>query len=165
MVLVTVACLLFAIFVDTIYGIYILSADILYIIVFPQLLCAVFIKFVNPYGSLVGYVVGAILRVGGGESTLNIDTFIEYPNYDEELGQLFPFRTFAMLCGLMCIIGVSLFTNYVFDHGLLPRRIDIFGRISRGSKIEDSHDLTGSGTSLQSGGHTQTYNNDSTVFT
>ena len=165
MVCVTVACLLLAIFVNTIYGIFVLAADILYITVFPQLVCAVFIKFVNPYGSLVGYIVSAVLRAGGGEPTLNIDKFIEYPNYDEELGQLFPFRTFAMLCGLMCIIGVSLLTNYIFEHGFLSRKVDILRKVPRGSKIEDAHALTGSDRSLHACGNTQSYDNNEPTST
>ena len=129
MVAITAACLLLAIFVDTIYGIFILSADIMFVTVFPQLFCAIYIPFANPYGSFVGYMASVILRFGGGEPTLSIDPFIEYPNYDEEMGQLFPFRTFAMLSCIFCVVTVSWITNYLFKSGRLPQHWDISRKV------------------------------------
>ena len=126
MTVVTASCLLLAIYVDSIYGVFILAADILYITVFPQLVCAVFMDFVNPYGSLVGYIVGVVLRFGCGESTLGIGVFIKYPQYSEDDGQLFPFRTFAMLCSILCIVVVSKITNVFIRSGKLPPSFDVF---------------------------------------
>ena len=94
--------------------------------------------FVNPCGSFVGYIVSIILRVAGGEATLNIEPFIKYPNYNEEDGQLFPFRTFSMLSGIVCIIGVSFLTNYLFRVGILPKSCDILRRTKHSVKVGDS---------------------------
>ena len=83
MIVVGVTATLLALFVDTIYGIFILTADIVYVVIFPQFTCAVFLPFVNTYGSFLGFVLGTILRFGGGEPSLSLDPFIKYPYYDD----------------------------------------------------------------------------------
>ena len=52
--------------VDTIYGLFFLCGDLVYVILFPQLLCAVYVPWANTYGALSGYTVGLILRLTGG---------------------------------------------------------------------------------------------------
>lgn len=102
---------LVSLFVPLVYGLFILAADVVFVIVFPQLICAVYFKWTNSYGAVVGYLVGVVLRVGAGEPTIHLPPFIFYPEYDEEAGQSFPFRTFAMVTSLLCIIVVSIVTN------------------------------------------------------
>ncbi|KAK3107633.1 hypothetical protein FSP39_018781 [Pinctada imbricata] len=101
--------------VPIIYGLFILAADIVFVIVFPQLICVVFYKWTNIYGSVVGYVTGVILRVGAGEPYINLEPFIFYPFYNEN-GQMFPFRTFAMVMSLSCILLVSMISNFVSSY-------------------------------------------------
>lgn len=101
--------------IESIYQLWVLSSDLVFVLLFPQLLCAVYLKFVNVYGSMCAFFVGAVLRILGGESTLGIPIMIRYPFYDEEEEmQLFPFRTFAMGCSLLTLIVVSLITNSMF---------------------------------------------------
>jgi len=50
-------------------------------------------------------VVALILRVGGGEASMGIDPWIPYPMEGTEI--TIPFRTMAMLCNLIMIMGVS----------------------------------------------------------
>lgn len=79
----------------------------------------------NPYGSLVGYLTAVFFRFAAGESTLSIGVLIHYPNYDDVWGQLFPFRTFSMLMGLVGILGVSYLVNCLFKKGIIPERLVI----------------------------------------
>jgi high affinity choline transporter 7 len=59
---------------------------------------------------LAGFIVGFILRVGGGDATLGIPVLLDYPmTHGGEV--LFPFRTLAMVSGLITIIVVSLVTQ------------------------------------------------------
>lgn len=105
-----------SILVPIVYGLFILAADIVFVIVLPQLICAVYLKWTNSYGAITGYFVGILLRVGAGEPTIGLPSFILYPDYDVESGQNFPFRTFAMVTSLACIVIVSIVTNYIEDN-------------------------------------------------
>ncbi|XP_053372519.1 high-affinity choline transporter 1-like [Mercenaria mercenaria] len=144
-----------SIFVPIIYGMFILAADIVFVIVLPQLTCALFVKFSNSYGALCGFLVGFICRLGAGEYYLKFDSFIHYPWYSDEMGQVFPFRTFSMLCSFFTILLVSLLTNFIFSKHILPEQFDVLGIKSRQSytysaasddlpfdTTERSHDLT-----------------------
>ena len=112
--------------VQSIYALWYLCSDLIYAILFPQLFCVIYIKDVNTYGALLGYIVAVILRVGGGEAVINLDPFIKYPFYNETDGQLFPFRTFAMLCSLTMIISTSFIMKILFESKLVSKRFDIF---------------------------------------
>ncbi|XP_050416030.1 high-affinity choline transporter 1 isoform X2 [Patella vulgata] len=93
--------------VPILYGLFILAADVVFVIVLPQLTCAIFLQRTNTYGAIGGFLAGFILRVGAGEPNFQLPAFIFYPKYDPELGQLFPFRTFAMVCSFVTIVIVS----------------------------------------------------------
>ncbi|CAC5390889.1 SLC5A7 [Mytilus coruscus] len=101
-----------SIFVPIVYGLFILAADIVFVIVLPQLTCAVYFKWTNSYGAIVGYLVSVILRMGAGEPTINLPAFIFYPDYDVDTGQNFPFRTFTTVTSVLCIVTVSIVTRY-----------------------------------------------------
>ena len=104
-----------SIFVPIVYGLFILAADTVFVIVFPQLVCVLFFPWTNSYGAVCGYIVGVVLRVGAGEYYLNLDPFIFYPFYNEN-GQVFPFRTFAMIMSFICILVVSMVSNIIFAY-------------------------------------------------
>ncbi|GFN83155.1 high-affinity choline transporter 1 [Plakobranchus ocellatus] len=117
---------LIAIFADTIYGLYVLCSDLMYVILFPQLTLILWMPQCNAYGSLAGFLVAFILRLLSGEPVLGLAPAIHYPGYDALYErQLFPFRTFIMLIGSFCIMGVSILTNFLFFKGILPRRYDV----------------------------------------
>ena len=97
--------------IDTIYGLWYLCSDLVYVILFPHLLCAVHVPFVNVYGSIMAYILGLLLRLGGGEPLISLKPFIEYPYYDDIDGQLFPFRTLSMFVTLIKLILVSYVTK------------------------------------------------------
>ncbi|KAH3703512.1 high-affinity choline transporter 1-like [Dreissena polymorpha] len=120
-----------SIFVPIIYGLFILAADIVFVIVLPQLTCALFLKFTNAYGAFLGFLTGAVLRLGAGEPYLKFEPIIKYPWFDNNIGQVFPFRTFSMVMSFSIIIVVSLITNVLFLKEVFPKSCDIFGILKR----------------------------------
>ena len=115
-----------AIFSDTIYGLYLLCSDLMYVVLFPQLTLILWMPQSNSYGSLVGFLVSFCLRLLSGEPVLGLEPVIHYPGYDAATNtQLFPFRTFIMLIGAVCIAAVSILTNFLFLRGIAPRRYDV----------------------------------------
>ncbi|XP_050719785.1 high-affinity choline transporter 1-like isoform X1 [Eriocheir sinensis] len=117
-----------ALTIPSIYGLWYLSSDLVYVILFPQLLMVVhFRNHCNLYGSLGAYIVGLIVRLLGGESMIGIPPIIKYPWYDEENEvQLFPFRTLAMLLSGLFLVSASMFSRWVFETGRLPPKYDVF---------------------------------------
>ncbi len=81
-----------ALSVHSIYALWYLSADLVYVLLFPQLLIVLYAKRVSPQGVLAGLAVGLFLRVGGGEPALGLPALLPY-------GSWFPFKTLAMLSG------------------------------------------------------------------
>nr|WP_301005385.1 sodium:solute symporter family protein [Lunatimonas sp.] len=100
-----------ALTLQSVYDLWYLCADLVYVILFPQLLLALYYQKSNRYGAVAGVVVALVLRLGGGEPLFDIPPFIPYPMNDPLEGVLFPFRTFAMLAGLITIASVSQLTH------------------------------------------------------
>lgn len=116
-----------ALTVKSVYGLWYLSSDLVYVILFPQLVSVVYLKkHVNTYGSLAGYIVGLLLRGLGGEKILGLPPVIKYPYYNEEDGQLFPFRTLSMLCSFGTLVFASWLSKYLFEGGRLAPHLDVF---------------------------------------
>ncbi|XP_051166168.1 high-affinity choline transporter 1 [Leptopilina boulardi] len=117
-----------ALTIPSIYGLWSMCSDLVYVILFPQLLMVVHFKdYCNTYGSLSAYIIAFLVRLSGGEEMLGLSPVIYYPGYDEENKvQLFPFRTMAMLMSLVTLIGVSYGTQVLFLSGRLAPGYDIF---------------------------------------
>ena len=121
--------------VQSIYTLWILCSDFVYCLLFPALVTALFDKKANFYGALAGFLVAFFLRFGGGEASLGLPTLLPYPIIDPgsefspegvRIAVLFPFRTFAMLCGLISIILVSRVTGKIsFPRELRQADLDI----------------------------------------
>ncbi|XP_059097142.1 high-affinity choline transporter 1-like [Tigriopus californicus] len=105
-----------ALTIPTIYGLWAMCSDLVYVILFPQLLIVVHFKdWVNTYGSLVAYLLGMFVRLAGGESLIGLPPLIKYPLFDEESGeQMFPFRTLAMCLSMISLLSISALTRYLF---------------------------------------------------
>ncbi|KAH9513069.1 hypothetical protein Btru_035744 [Bulinus truncatus] len=124
---VSALALVMALSVKSIYILWYLCADLVYVILFPQLLCVIYLKKSNTYGSLSGYVLGLFIRIAGGEMAIGLPALLKFPLYDEETGtQGFPYKTLAMLVTLLTLVVVSYLAAYLFENGILPRRFDIF---------------------------------------
>uniref|UniRef100_A0A0K0EGU3 High-affinity choline transporter 1 n=1 Tax=Strongyloides stercoralis TaxID=6248 RepID=A0A0K0EGU3_STRER len=129
-ILVGILATIMALTIQTIYGLWYLCADLVYVILFPQLLCVVYFEKSNTYGSLCGYIVGLVIRLSGGEPLVHLPPVIHFPMYDVESGvQYFPFRTVAMLASLSTCIGISLYSRYLFTTGKLSPEMDILNCI------------------------------------
>lgn len=115
-----------AITVKSIYTLWYLCSDLVYVVLFPQLLCVIYLKTSNTYGSLVAYVIGMFFRIAGGEPSLGIDVLIKFPYYSVENGQVFPFKTLCMLMSFTSLVFVSYLTDFLFKWGILHPRFDIF---------------------------------------
>ncbi|XP_054269313.1 high-affinity choline transporter 1-like [Macrosteles quadrilineatus] len=110
-----------AISVGSIYYLSYLCSDLVYVILFPQLLLVVhWSRGVTTYGCLASYAVGLTLRVLGGEKDIGLDPVISYPYFDSETNtQRFPFRTLAMVCAIVTHVVVSAVTRWLFESGTL----------------------------------------------
>jgi high affinity choline transporter 7 len=117
-----------ALTIPSIYGLWSMCSDLVYVILFPQLLMVVHFKsYCNTYGSLTAYIIAFVVRISGGEPIIGLPAFIHFPGFDEEKNeQTFPFRTMAMLISLITLIGVSYGTQIVFLSGRLAPNYDIF---------------------------------------
>lgn len=117
-----------ALTIKTIYGLWAMCSDLVYVILFPQLLIVVHFKeWCNTYGSLVAYIVGLFFRLAGGEAMIGLAPLIKYPWFDDDdQVQLFPFRTMAMILSMISLLGVSQLTWTLFHKEYLSKRWDIF---------------------------------------
>ncbi|XP_051882504.1 high-affinity choline transporter 1-like [Pristis pectinata] len=117
---------------NSVYGLWYLSSDLIFVLLFPQLLSVLFIKGCNSYGCITGYIFGLFLRVGGGEPYLRLKPFICYAECYLDIKfpsgpiyvQRFPFKTLSMLSSLLMNLSVSHLTKYLFNNGMLPRKLD-----------------------------------------
>lgn len=117
-----------ALTIPSIYGLWSMCSDLVYVILFPQLLMVVHFKdYCNTYGSLSAYIIAFLVRISGGEPMMGLPALIHYPGYDEETStQMFPFRTMAMLMSLITLVGVSYGTQFAFLTGRLAPGYDVF---------------------------------------
>ena len=86
--------------VQSVQALWFFTSDLVFVLLFPQLLFALFDKKVNRTGSMVAFAVSLFLRVGGGEPLLSLPAFIAYPD-------TVPFRTLAAAAGLVLLPLVS----------------------------------------------------------
>lgn len=95
-----------ALVTSSVYALWFLCADLVYVILFPQLVLALYCRHINRIGVASGALLALVLRLGGGEPALALPALIHYPLQTPE-GCCFPFRTFAMLSGLVATYLVS----------------------------------------------------------
>ncbi len=100
-----VATMLIALQVDSIYVLWFLCSDLVYCLLFPALVTSLFDRKANHRGALAGFLVALFLRLGGGEPLLDIPAWLPYPMEGDVI--TIPFRTLAMISGLLMIIIIS----------------------------------------------------------
>ncbi|KAM5179511.1 high affinity choline transporter 1 [Mantella aurantiaca] len=122
-----------ALLAKSVYGLWYLSSDLVYIVIFPQLLCVLFIKGTNTYGSIVGYVFGLFLRISGGEPYLHLQALICYGDCyldkNNIILQRFPFKTLSMMVSFLTNISISYFAKYLFETGTLSPKFDFLNAV------------------------------------
>lgn len=108
--IVGVAATILSLKVDSVYALWSLCSDFVYCLLFPALVCAMFDPKANTPGAVAGFAVAAVLRFGGGDPTLGLPVILPYPMIEEGV-VLFPFRTLAMISGLVTIMVISRLTQ------------------------------------------------------
>jgi high affinity choline transporter 7 len=110
--------------VQSVQQLWFLTSDLVFVLLFPQLLYAVFDPRANRTGSIAAFCVSLVLRLAAGEELLAVPRLIDY---DAVLGRvlpadaglwfdpaadarLFPVRTFAALAGIVLLPVVSRLT-------------------------------------------------------
>jgi high affinity choline transporter 7 len=111
----------FALKVRSVQALWFFTSDLVFVLLFPQLVFALFDRKANRIGSMSAFAVSLLLRLGGGESLLGIPHFIPYPElfapvlpgtpadwYDPATGAvLFPFKALAAGAGMIVLPAVS----------------------------------------------------------
>ena len=94
------AATVLALKVQSVQALWFFTSDLVFVLLFPQLVFALFDKKVNRLGSMAAFMVSLILRIGGGEPLLGLPRLIPYP-------EIVPFRTLAAGVGFVLLPVVS----------------------------------------------------------
>ncbi|XP_077500098.1 high-affinity choline transporter 1-like [Amblyomma americanum] len=114
-----------ALSVRSVYALWSLSADLVYVVLFPQLLCLFYLQeFTNTYGLVSGVVMGVVVRALCGEPSMSLPARIKLPMYDDQTGQKFPHRTLCMALNLITTVATSPLWEKLFTQGFLPRSLE-----------------------------------------
>jgi solute carrier family 5 (high affinity choline transporter), member 7 len=89
--------------VQSVQALWFFTSDLVFVLLFPQLLYALFDPKANRTGSMAAFAVSFVLRVGGGEPLLGLPALFPYP-------EGLPFRTIAAATGLILLPLVSRLT-------------------------------------------------------
>lgn len=90
------AAAVLALKVQSVQALWFFTSDLVFVLLFPQLVSALFDPKANRTGSIVAFAVSFVLRVGGGEPLLDLPAFFAYP-------ESMPFRTVAAATGLVLL--------------------------------------------------------------
>ena len=86
--------------VRSVQALWFFTSDLVFVLLFPQLLSALFDPKANRIGSIAAFSLSAFLRVGAGEPLLGLPAFLAYP-------ETVPFRTLAAVASLVVLPLVS----------------------------------------------------------
>jgi len=86
--------------VQSVQALWFFTSDLVFVLLFPQLVFALFDRRANLSGSVAAFTVSLVLRVGGGEPLLGLPALIHYPD-------TMPFRTLAATAGFVLLPLVS----------------------------------------------------------
>jgi high affinity choline transporter 7 len=112
--------------VQSVQALWFFTSDLVFVLLFPQLVCALFDRRANLAGSVVAFVVSLVLRLGGGEPLFGVPPLLPYAEvaasvlpidpaawYDADSGALLlPYKTFAAAVGLLVLPAVSRLTGH-----------------------------------------------------
>jgi len=107
----TIATIL-ALTLKSTYTLWYFCSDLVYTMLFPALTAALYFKKANKIGVYAGIIVAIFLRFMGGIPEFGFSPIFKYWIYDAGSDTvLFPFRTMAMLIGMITIVVVSNLTQ------------------------------------------------------
>ena len=117
------AATVLALEVQSVQALWFFTSDLVFVLLFPQLVFALFDRRVNRTGSMAAFTLSLVLRLGGGEPLFGIPPTIPYPHlfagllpgtpqswYDAGGALLFPYKTLAAVVGLVVMPVVSRLT-------------------------------------------------------
>jgi high affinity choline transporter 7 len=102
-VLLGVGAVWMALRVQSVQALWFFTSDLVFVLLFPQLVSALFDSKANLIGSIAAFTVSLVLRVGGGEPLFGIPALIPYPEW-------LPFKTMAASAGLVLLPAISRLT-------------------------------------------------------
>ena len=94
-----VAATWMALKVESVQALWFFTSDLVFVILFPQLVMVLFYKKTNKAGSIAAFCVSLFLRCCGGEPIFNIPKFIHYPDW-------WPMRTVAAAAGFILLWAI-----------------------------------------------------------
>ena len=94
------AVVFIALKVKSVQALWYFTSDLVFVLLFPQLVIALFDKKANRIGSMVAFFVSLFLRAAGGEPLFGIPALFEYPEW-------WPVRTVAAAAGIILLPLVS----------------------------------------------------------
>ncbi len=134
--LLSAAAVVMALEVQSVQALWFFTSDLVFVLLFPQLLWALFDPHANRTGSMVAFGIALVLRLGGGEPLFGIPPLLPYAQlaarlfpsdpaswYAPDGSLLFPFRTVAAATGLVLLPLVSRLSGR-WDMPLELRNID-----------------------------------------
>jgi high affinity choline transporter 7 len=98
-----VAAVVLALKVQSVQALWFLTSDLVFVLLFPQLVAALFDSKANLAGSVAAFAVSLVLRLGGGEPLFGLPALLPYP-------EVFPFRIVAAAAGMILLPVVSRLT-------------------------------------------------------
>ena len=103
-----------AIEVQSVQALWFFTSDLVFVLLFPQLVSALFDSKANLIGSIVAFAVSLVLRLGGGEPLFGVPALIDYPEW-------LPFKTAAAGAGLVLLPLFSRMTGAISSPAPLHR--------------------------------------------
>ncbi len=117
------AAAVMALEVQSVQALWFFTSDLIFVLLVPQLVCALFDGRTNRTGSVVAFALSLLLRLGGGEPLFGVPPVIPYPEllsgllpgsptswYDASGAMLFPHKTLAACAGFIALPLVSRLT-------------------------------------------------------
>jgi high affinity choline transporter 7 len=90
--------------VQSVQALWFFTSDLVFVLLFPQLVAALFDSKANLAGSIAAFSVSLVLRLGGGEPLFGMPALIPYPEW-------IPFKTVAAGAGMILLPAVSRMTQ------------------------------------------------------
>jgi len=111
-----------AIHYGSVYYLFVLCGDFVFVVVFPQLLLVIYYDKSNTYGSVFAFGLSLLLRLLCGDSILKLPEVITFGEICTESGcGPVPYRTIVMLIALISHLLVSYTTHHIFTN----RKVDL----------------------------------------
>jgi high affinity choline transporter 7 len=95
---------LMALRVQSVQALWFFTSDLVFVLLFPQLVAALFDSKANVPGSIAAFSVSLVLRLGGGEPLFGMPALFPYPEW-------MPFKTVAASAGMLLLPAVSRLTQ------------------------------------------------------